>query len=197
MAKVKVEQKRALTKAEKADIAAAKAAAVESGSRLERAVHAVGSLGDQPPMAAASATVLACGLAFRDRRMARAGIRMLAALSLATLAKGIIKNNVDRTRPGEVMDNGRYRLTRGASKDKALRSMPSGHSAGAAAVLAAAARDYPGAQVPLIGGAIAIAAAQLPTRNHFLTDIAAGVALGLISERLASLALDGVAERLA
>ena len=190
MAKVRVEQSRKLSKAEKADLKVARAAAVESDGAATRVIGGLRGIGDQPPMAAASATVIACGLAFRDRRMTRAGVRMLAALGLATLLKGAVKNNVDRTRPGEVMDNGRYRLKRGDSKDKALRSMPSGHSAGAAAVFAAAAREYPGVRVPLMGAAGAIAAAQLPTRNHFISDVAAGLALGLASERIASAALD-------
>ena len=103
----------------------------EKGGAAESLLAPFREIGDQPPMTAASATILACGLAFRDRRMARAGVRMLAALGLATLLKSAIKNNIDRTRPGEVMKNGRYRLERGDSKAKELRSMPSGHSAGA------------------------------------------------------------------
>jgi membrane-associated phospholipid phosphatase len=181
---------RKLTKAEKADLKVARAAAVEPDGRTERVVAGLRGIGDQPPMTAASATVLACGLAFRDRRMARTGVRMLAALGLATLLKGAIKNNVDRTRPGEVIKNGGYRLKPGDSKDKALRSMPSGHSAGAAAVFAAAAREYPAAGIPLMGAAGAIATAQLPTRSHFVTDVAAGFALGLASEWITSAAVD-------
>jgi membrane-associated phospholipid phosphatase len=197
MAKARVEQRRKLTKAEKADLKMARAAALESDSRAQTLVAGFRGIGDQPPMTAASATVLACGLAFRDRKMARTGIRMLAALGLATVVKGALKDNVDRTRPGEVLDNGGYRLKPGASKAKALRSFPSGHSAGAAAVFAAAAREYPGAGVPLMGAAGAIAAAQLPSRNHFLTDVAAGFAIGLLSEWLASRAIDRLDEALA
>jgi membrane-associated phospholipid phosphatase len=181
---------RKLTKAEKADIKVARAAALDAEGPAQRIVAGLRGVGDQPPMTAASATVLACGLAFGDRRLARTGIRMLAALGLATLVKGAIKNNVDRTRPGEVIDNGGYRLKPGDSKAKSLRSMPSGHSAGAAAVFAAAAREYAGARVPLMGAAGAIATAQLPTRSHFLSDVAAGFAIGLAAEWIASSAVD-------
>ncbi len=177
------------TKAEKADLKLARAAAVESGTPAERLLGVFRGIGDQPPMTAASAAMFACGIAFRDRRMARAGVRMLAALGLATLVKGAVKDNVDRTRPGEVMDKGGYRLKPGSSKAKALRSMPSGHSAGAAAVFAAAAREYPAAGVPLMGAAGAIATAQLPTRSHFLSDVAAGFAIGLAAEWIASAAV--------
>jgi len=197
MTKVRVEQSRKLSKAEKADIKVARAAEVDSDSPAGQALGGLRRIGDQPPMTAASVTVLACGLVFRDRRMARTGVRMLAALGLATLLKGAIKDNVDRTRPGEAMDNGGYRLKRGDSKDRALRSMPSGHSAGAAAVLAAAAREYPGAGVPLMGAAGAIATAQLPTRSHFVSDVAAGFALGLAAEWIASAAIDRLDEAIA
>lgn len=192
MARVRVQQSRSLSPAETADIAVAKAAALDPRSTPARLIDGFGSLGDQEPMTAASATMLVCGVAFRDRRMVRAGVRMLAALGLATLIKSAIKNNVDRTRPGEVIEKRRYRLKPGASKEGHLRSMPSGHSAGAAAVLRAAARDYPDASTPLIGGAVGIAAAQLPARNHFLTDVTAGVALGLACEKIVSLAIDRV-----
>lgn len=190
MARVRVQQRRSLTRAEKADIAVAKAAALDPQGPADRAVDAFAGLGDQEPMAAASVTMLACGLAFRDRRMARAGVRMLAALGLATFIKSVLKDNIDRTRPDEVIEKRRYRLKPGSSKAGSMRSMPSGHSAGATATLRAAAREYPGASIPLVGGALGIAAAQLPTRNHFVTDITAGVALGLVCEKVASAALD-------
>lgn len=179
-----------LTKAEKADLKVARAAAVEPDGPAERLLGPLRGIGDQPPMTAASVTVLACGIAFRDRRLARTALRMLAALGLATLVKGAIKNNIDRTRPGEVIENGNYRLKPGASKAKQLRSMPSGHSAGAAAVFRAASREYPGASGPLMGAATAIAAAQLPTRNHFMSDVAAGLVIGLASEWITSKAVD-------
>ena len=193
---VRVVQHRELSAAERVDIRVAKAAALPPGSTISEAAKAFGGLGDQPPMAAACATILACSLAFRDARMARAGLRMFGAFGLATLIKKLAKDNVDRTRPGEVMENGRYRLSDGKSKDTHLRSMPSGHSAGATAVLRAAAREYPAASVPLNATALAIAGAQLPTRHHFLTDIAAGVAVGAASEKLVAIAFDWIDAKL-
>ena len=193
MAKVKVQQSRSLTSAEKVDLKVADAAAAEVGSAADELL-CFGDLGDQPPMAAASGMMIACGLAFRDRRMARTGVRMMAALGLATLIKSAVKNNVDRTRPNVVMETNRYRLHPGKSEEGPMRSLPSGHSAGAAAVFRAAAREYPAARVPLIGGGVAIAAAQLPSRQHFLSDIAAGFAIGLFSEWIASQALDRLDE---
>lgn len=195
MTNVRVQQSRSLHPAEKVDIKIAKAAAAETGSATDDLL-CFGELGDQPPMAAASGMMIACGLAFRDRRMTRTGVRMIAALGLATLIKSAIKDNIDRTRPGEVIDNHRYRLHSGESEEGDLRSFPSGHSAGAAAVFRAAAREYPAARVPLIGAATAIATAQLPSRNHFVTDIAFGFALGLAAEWLVAGAIDRLDEAL-
>lgn len=191
MARVRVQQKRSLHPAEKADIKVARATAAHAGSITDDLL-CFGELGDQPPMSAASGIMIACGLAFRDRRMALAGIKMMAALGLATLIKSAIKNNIDRTRPGEVIENQRYRLHSGDSKSGEMRSLPSGHSAGATAVFRAAAREYPGATTPLMAAAGAISAAQLPRRHHFLSDVAAGIALGLFAEHLTSAAIDRV-----
>ena len=66
----------------------------------------------------------------RDRMLFRAGLRMLAAHQFATLAKSLVKDAVDRSRPGEAIDSRRYRMAPGDSKDHRLQSMPSGHSAG-------------------------------------------------------------------
>lgn len=188
MARVRVQQSRSLSAAEKVDLKVADAAAAEAGSAADELL-CFGELGDQPPMAAASGMMIACGIAFRDRRMARTGVRMMAALGLATLIKSAVKNNIDRTRPNVVMETNSYRLHVGRSEEGPMRSLPSGHSAGAAAVFRAAAREYPAARVPLMGGGATIAVAQLPSRHHFLTDIAAGFAIGLLSEWLASRAL--------
>ena len=69
------------------------------------------------------------------------------------------------------MSNGRYRFEQGGSRAKRLSSMPSGHSAGLAAVARAAGRDYPNAAVPAAGAAATVIAAQLPAKNHFVSDL--------------------------
>ena len=77
---------------------------------------------------------------------------MLAAHGLATVAKTVLKDRINRTRPADAIEHDRYCMADGKSKDGELRSMPSGHSAGVIAVTRAAARDYPGATVPLALG---------------------------------------------
>ena len=80
----------------------------------------------------------------------------------------------------------------GTSKDHRLQSMPSGHSAGVVAVTGAAIAGYPAVAIPAVAASGAIMAAQLPSRNHFLSDVAAGAAIGLAGFALARLILPPV-----
>lgn len=144
----------------------------------------VAEAGDQPPLIMLSSATLAFGLLMRRRAVAECGARMLASHLLATALKTIVKRNVDRTRPGAVEDGRAYTLESGGTRGHAYNSFPSGHTAGAVAVARAAARVYPDAVPALAGATIGIAALQLPTGNHYGSDVAAGAAIGLISEAL-------------
>ena len=178
----KVGAHRRLHKIEKADLEIADEVAVEKQKPAGRLLAKFAELGDQPPLIALSAGVFAYGLVAGNRKLARTGLRMLAAHAVATAIKGVVKDRIDRTRPGPALGNSDYKLERGHSKDGALRSMPSGHSAGLAAVARAATREYPQLAVPAGAAAAAVAAAQLPSGNHFATDVAAGIGIGLASE---------------
>ena len=174
--------KRKLNPVEKADFELADRVVIDEDGVAGRALSAFAELGDQPPMIALGAGVFAFGFVSGNRKLARTGLRMLAAHAVATALKGFVKDEVDRTRPGEALGDSSYRLERGHSKDGGLRSMPSGHSAGLAAVARAASREYPQIAVPAGLAAAVVAAAQLPSGNHFASDVAAGVGIGLASE---------------
>ena len=77
--------------------------------------------------------------------------------------------------PAEAL-KGRYKLARGHSRAHELQSMPSGHSAGVVGGRCFGLDDYPEAAAPVVGASAAVLAAQLPSQNHFLTDVAAGSA---------------------
>jgi membrane-associated phospholipid phosphatase len=118
---------------------------------------------------------------------------MLAAHTLATLAKDFVKHRVDRTRPRSVRKPGKDAKPRaGRDTAKEETSFPSGHSAGAAAVGRAFAREYPERSVPAYGGAAMLALAQIPRCAHYPTDVGAGVAIGL-----AAVAVNGFGFRIA
>jgi undecaprenyl-diphosphatase len=163
-----------------ADAAAAEAALPYQGSPAMEALGRFASLGDQPPLRTLCAAVIAAGLAGNDRRLARAGVRMLVAHTLATLAKDFVKERVDRTRPRSKGAKGKDHVPRpGRQTAKETTSFPSGHSAGAAAVARAFARDYPEYGAPAYAAAGALALAQIPRCAHYPTDVGAGLAIGL------------------
>ena len=148
-----------------------------------RALDPVADLGDQPPMRLLCAAIIAAGLAGGDRRLAKAGVAMLAAHTLATVAKDFVKRRVDRTRPRSRGKPGKdHRPSPGRSEAKEETSFPSGHAAGAAAVARAFARAYPEHGGPAYAAAGIIALAQIPRCAHYPTDVGAGLAIGLAAE---------------
>lgn len=179
-----------------ADAAAAEAARPYQGTPAMEALGRFAALGDQPPLRTLCAAVIAAGLAGGNRRLARAGVRMLVAHTLATLAKDFVKERVDRTRPRSKGEKGRDHVPRrGRDTAKAQTSFPSGHSAGAAAVASAFARDYPEYAIPayVAGGALALA--QIPRCAHYPTDVGAGLAIGLAAEAIVDIGIRVVEER--
>jgi membrane-associated phospholipid phosphatase len=168
-----------------ADAAAAEAMAPYADTPW---LEPLADLGDQPQLRTLSAALIAAGLAAGRSsgygpRLARAGLRMLIAHQLATMAKNFVKNRVDRTRPRSIEGSGKdHRIEPGTNEEKEETSFPSGHAAGAAAAARAFAREFPelGAPAAAAGGALALV--QVPRCAHYPTDIAAGLAIGLAAE---------------
>ncbi|MBV8685473.1 MAG: phosphatase PAP2 family protein [Alphaproteobacteria bacterium] len=177
------------------DADAAATAAARSWRGGGTVLECVADLGDQPAMRILCGAVIAAGIVAGDRRLASAGVRMLAAHTLATLAKDAVKRRVDRTRPRSTAKPGKdHRPAPGGSEAKEETSFPSGHSAGAVAVGRALARDYPALAAPAYGTAALLALVQIPRRAHYPSDVAAGAAIGLAAEAVVDLAF-GAATR--
>lgn len=167
----------------KADAAAAKAAIPHGDSWPVRILDPIAELGDQPQLRVLCGSVIALGLVVQDRRMLRTGVRMLAAHSLATWVKDFVKKRVDRTRPRSMRKSGKdHRPESGRSIAKEETSFPSGHSAGAAAVAAAFAREYRDHAAPALAAGAGLSLAQIPRCAHYPTDVGAGIAIGLAAE---------------
>jgi membrane-associated phospholipid phosphatase len=182
--------RKAAAKLERADAAVAEAALPHRTTLSVRLLEHVADLGDQPPMRTLCAATIATGLAGGDRRLLRAGLSMLAAHTLATLAKDFVKRRVDRTRPRSKGRKGKdHRMAPGESEAKEETSFPSGHSAGAAAVARAFAREYPEHAGPAYAAAAVIALAQIPRCAHYPTDVGAGLAIGAAAEGVVSAVL--------
>ena len=177
--------RRARAAIERTDRKVAQAMLPHRQSLPVRMLEHVADLGDQPPMRILCGAVIAAGLAAGDRRLATTGFRMLAAHTIATLAKDFVKRRIDRTRPrSSGRKGGGDTITPGRSKAKEETSFPSGHSAGAASVARAFARAYPERAAPAYAAAAVIALAQIPRSAHYPTDVGAGVAIGLAAETL-------------
>ena len=58
------------------------------------------------------------------------------------------------------------------------------------AVARAAARDYPGTNAAGLALSAAVALIQVPRAKHYVSDIVAGAAIGLVAEGLSSWAFD-------
>ena len=142
---------------------------------------------DEPPTMALCGAVLVGGLVSGRPRLTRAGARMLLAQGIAVVFKEIGKRSIDRSRPRILFDENRYVRRWGSSHDSDLQSLPSGHSAGAFAVARAAAREYPGAKLPLNAAAAAMSALQPIRRAHFPTDVIAGIAVGIAAEAVSAM----------
>ena len=173
-----------------ADAAVAEAVEPYAKSAGVRAVGWLSEVGDQPQMRILCGAVIAAGLAGRSKRLTRAGLRMIAAHTLATEAKNMVKRRVDRSRPRSRDGENGHKPRPGKNRDKEETSFPSGHSAGASAVAAAYARDFPEHRAAAAAGAGAIALAQIPRCAHYPTDVGIGLALGLLSEALLDPVLD-------
>ncbi|HEX8568909.1 MAG TPA: phosphatase PAP2 family protein [Caulobacteraceae bacterium] len=173
---------------EKADIQAGVKLARWRDSRWVKAAAKAGDLGDQEPLYALTGAVLVFGLLRRDRRVAEAGARMLAAVAAADFAKSTIKSWVTRTRPHVLMDEQEYDSELGGGDEKPRQSFPSGHAAGGAAVARALSRLYPQAGLAAGAGAAAMGVTRVAKGAHYPLDVVAGAVVGLAAEAAVDLA---------
>src|SRR5687768_667472 len=70
-----------------------------TGSAPIRGLDLVSKLGDQPQLRLIAGGLMMAGMLTGNARLVRAGARMMIAHEAATLAKGLIKADIDRTRP--------------------------------------------------------------------------------------------------
>ncbi|TZG25766.1 phosphatase PAP2 family protein [Sphingomonas montanisoli] len=189
MTSTRTKAKRGKRKVETADRHVARATGGKRDSSVVKAIGQVSELADQPPLIALSAATIAVGLLLRRGRVVRVGARMLASHWLATQAKSLVKQHVDRTRPFVMLGGETYHARKGHSPAKRENSFPSGHTAGAVAVARAVARDYPASAQVGYAAATAAGAIQLPRGAHYLSDVVVGAAIGWLAEAAVRLIL--------
>jgi membrane-associated phospholipid phosphatase len=153
-----------------------------------RVLDLFSKLGDQPELRLIAGSLMMVGTFAGNDRLVRAGARMLVAHEAATAVKDFVKTNVDRTRPRSANNRGAKKPKKGDHTAKEKTSFPSGHSAGAIAAARAFSREFPEYGGAAIAGAALVAASQVPRCAHYPTDVAAGVAIGLVVEELTNAA---------
>jgi len=146
---------------------------------VRKVVHVVTVLGEaQWPLAVFAVFWLVC-LVRQRRGLADAAVRGMIAIAIGGLSVNIIKIIVGRYRPSELIEDGRWGfepLTYGY----ATASFPSGHSTVVAAACMSAYLAVPRLwPVWLIGG-LCVCYTRLATTSHYLSDVIAGIALGVI-----------------
>jgi membrane-associated phospholipid phosphatase len=142
-------------------------------------------LADQPPLLALSLIAFGAGMLRNDPRMKDTGKRMLMAFTAATAAKSTLKATVDRTRPDKLVDDRTHDAALRSptpSKSDALKSFPSGHTAGAVAIARAVGHNYPRLASPVMTAALALGVLKVFKGDHYPSDVLAGFAVGLVSE---------------
>lgn len=163
-----------------------------AGTPPVRALDLFSKLGDQPEIRLIAASLMVAGTFARSARLVRAGARMIIAHEAATLAKNLMKTEIDRKRPRSATHLDEKIPKKGKRTAKEDTSFPSGHSAGGLAAARAFSREFPEYGAAAIGAASLVAASQVPRCAHYPTDVAAGVAIGLAAEALTNAAWNGV-----
>jgi membrane-associated phospholipid phosphatase len=143
-------------------------------------------LGDQPELRLLAGALVVAGTFARSDRLVRAGARMTIAHEAATVAKNLLKAEIDRTRPRSAKGRREKKPKAGKHTAKEKTSFPSGHSAGAIAAARALSREFPEYGAAAMTAAGLIAASQIPRCAHYPTDVAAGVVIGLATELVTS-----------
>jgi len=167
---------------EQADVELGKKLAQHRKDPVVRRAAEIGKLGDQEPLYTAGAILAFIGFVAGDRRLARAGISVVAAVAAADASKKLLKATIRRTRPHVLLDEGRYESDAGGSEKKPEQSFPSGHMAGSVAAARALSREFPRSGIPATLGAIIMGLARLAKGAHWPLDVAAGAVVGFIAE---------------
>ena len=132
--------------------------------------------GDYVPGTLLVAAVLGlAGVARKRRELVMGGVACLLAATLAGLTVNVVKTVAGRARPYLDTD-GEFH---GLGVEHAYRSFPSGHAATSFATAAAVSCVIPAVSFPATATAVAVCWSRLYLRQHYMSDVLAGAAVGI------------------
>jgi membrane-associated phospholipid phosphatase len=114
----------------------------------------------------------------KQHNLARWAFAMLAAVGASGLVVNLLKILAGRMRPKLLLENGRSGFEP-LSTGYDFSSFPSGHSTTCGAALMVLALAFPRWRWPLLAISVAIASTRVAITAHYLSDILAGLALGM------------------
>ncbi len=193
----KAKLRKVVAKVTKADVAVTDALSKHRHSRPVETLLKASDVADQPQLRLIGGALAAAGMIARQPRLARAGVRMLVTLELATAVKNFIKHRVDRTRPRSARTHCEAKAKPGRDTGKEVTSFPSGHTAGAVAVAQAFTREFPEYRGAALTAAGLVAVAQIPRSAHYPTDVGAGALIGAAAESLVAQVWSAASDQLA
>lgn len=167
---------------EAADVALGEKLAGHRHEAATKAADKVGKAGDQEPLYALAAGLIALGLLMWNRKLARAGVATMAAVGAADGLKRTVKAGVTRTRPHVLLDEDRYEREPGGSDSKPEQSFPSGHVACTVAAMRAVGRRYPRVAPWAALAATVIGVSRIAKGAHWPLDVLAGAVIGFFAE---------------
>lgn len=160
-------------------------AAIASSHRHKRwakCADMVAKLGDQEPLYAVGVALLLGGLLTRRTALCGTGLSILGRVAVADILKRLVKRNVKRTRPEELLDKGRYEREAGGGDERSEQSFPSGHVACTLAAAAAVTRRHPRLAPAALTFTGLVGVARIAKGEHWPSDVAAGMVVGVISD---------------
>ncbi|THA79276.1 phosphatase PAP2 family protein [Streptomyces sp. A0642] len=166
-----------LAEVQRADRLVAQAAGWRIPARVGRVLSVAEEAAESSKLWCGAAVAMAVGGGWRGRKAAAAG---LAALVVGQLvSNGLGKQLADRPRPPKEW------YPHDETDDRPdSSSFPSGHTAAAIAFTAAVAPTWPAAGLACAVPAALVAVERVQSGAHYLSDVAAGAAIGLLSARL-------------
>jgi undecaprenyl-diphosphatase len=170
------------------DLVLSRACARAATPEIERTLRVVTWLADEKIVLGATLLFWAYArLSRRDIEIARGADHMLCCVAIAGVLPHLFKRLVDRKRPDRVVVHGRrHGIPRSGN---AWDSFPSGHALHLGAIAGSVARFCPNRFRRFVWPSImALAATRILLLAHYLSDVVAGLALGV--------ALDSVVGRL-